>query len=53
MKKAYINPVVEIVKVKTNQMIATSQNLYQNQTVNDIRELESRGGYDWDDDYDE
>ena len=49
MKKTYINPEMEIVKVQTMQMLAASAHVeLSEQTLDDEGDLLGRGsGYDW------
>ena len=55
MKKTYLNPTTDIIRVETQQMIAQSQlGVYSNDTegISDNGQVLSRGGSSWDDEED-
>jgi hypothetical protein len=50
MKKTYINPAMEIIKIASQtQMLAGSKSLGFGDSVNSAAGAESRGSDDWDD----
>ena len=50
MKKTYQIPTINVVKIETAKMIATSETLGFGDGVNTASGAESRGGSAWDDD---
>ena len=52
MKKTYMNPTTDIVRVETQQMIAQSLGVNSSETIKDTNKILSRQGGAWDDDED-
>ena len=52
MKKTYMNPTTDIVRVETQQMIAQSMGVNSSETISDTNKILSRQGGAWDDDED-
>ncbi len=50
MKKTYLNPTIEVVEVKTEQLLdVTSLGKDSSTTISDNDAVLGRGGSDWDD----